>query len=214
MRAGLARFESSGIDRPGAQTGFTLVEVMVALTILSLIMLATVTGLRTLANTQVAIERMTSRVDEVRTVSGFLRDAMQSSVIGASRSRLSLGGGGRAEAAFFEATPQSLAWKSTVLFGEGFGGSYLLRVAKEEGQLVLRWQEPPLKGRPGDWKQAASRTLVYDLEEFKLSFRKDFSAAWTNSLERKEVPSLVRLQLRASGRYWPDLILRVQKEGG
>ena len=49
------------------QRGFTLVEVMVALTILSLVMLATVTGLRTLANTQVAIERMTSRVDEVRT---------------------------------------------------------------------------------------------------------------------------------------------------
>jgi general secretion pathway protein J len=214
MMAGLPRFESSGPDRPGAQTGFTLVEVMVALTILSLIMLATVTGLRTLANTQVAIERMTSRVDEVRTVSGFLRDAMQSSVIGASRSRLSLGGGGRAEAAFFEATPQSLAWKSTVLFGEGFGGSYLVRVAKEEGQLVLRWQEPPLKGRPGDWQKAASRTLVYNLEELKLSFRKDFSAAWTNTLERNEIPSLVRLQLRASGRYWPDLILRVQKEGG
>ena len=38
-----------------AAGGFTLVEVVVALTILALIMLATVTGLRTLANTQGAV---------------------------------------------------------------------------------------------------------------------------------------------------------------
>ena len=60
-----------------AARGFTLVEVVVALTILSLIMLATVTGLRTLANTQGTLERVTARIDEVRTVSGFLRDLME-----------------------------------------------------------------------------------------------------------------------------------------
>ena len=51
--------------------GFTLIEVMVALTILSLVLMVTVTGLSTLANTQSAIERMTSRIDEVRSVSIF-----------------------------------------------------------------------------------------------------------------------------------------------
>ena len=65
-----------------AAEGFTLVEVMVALTILSLVMMATVTGLRTLANTQSAIERMTSRVDEVRSVSIFLRDLLTSASSG------------------------------------------------------------------------------------------------------------------------------------
>ena len=191
------------------QRGFTLVEVMVSLTLLSLVMLATITGLRTLANTQEAIERMTGRVDEVRSVSGFLRDTLQSAVIGASRSRLSLGGS-REDSTFFETSGTSLAWKSIVLFGEGFGGSYLVRVAKEENLLVLRWQEPPKRGRPQDWKKAPSRTLVKDLQEFKLSFRKDFSAPWSDNVEKDVVPVLVRLQVRAAGRYWPDLILRVQ----
>ena len=73
--------------------GFTLVEVMVALSILSLVLLGTVTGLRTLASTQSALERKTSRMDEVRSVSGLLRDLMESAVVGSDGGGLSLGGG-------------------------------------------------------------------------------------------------------------------------
>lgn len=191
------------------QLGFTLVEVMVALTILSLIMLATVTGLRTLANTQAAIERLTSRVDEVRTVSGFLRDALESAVVPTKQSRLSAGGGG-SEKIFFAASQNSLEWKATVLFGEGYGGSYLVRVAAEDDLLVLRWQEPTASGSPADWSAAVSRTLVNDLDELKLSFREKFASPWVDRIERGSVPALVRLQVRAAGRYWPELIIRVQ----
>ncbi|RLA49009.1 MAG: general secretion pathway protein GspJ [Gammaproteobacteria bacterium] len=191
------------------QRGFTLVEVMVALTILSLVMLATVTGLRTLANTQVAIERMTGRVDEVRTVSGFLRDALESSIIGSNTSGMSVGGLG-SDATFFEISSDSLAWKSTVLFGEGFGGSHMIRVAREDDRLVLRWQEPTWSGRPVSWNTVDSRTLVSDLDEFKLSFRKDFTSPWMENWDSKKLPALVRLQVRAAGRYWPDLIFSVR----
>ena len=127
--------------RSGDQFGFTLVEVMVALTILSLIMLATLTGLRTLAGTQVALERKTERVDEIRTVSTFLRNTFESSILSAQGGRLTLGGPS-AEKNFFELTGNSVAWKSIVLFGETFGGSYFVRVAKEDDELVMRWQEP------------------------------------------------------------------------
>jgi len=194
----------------GRQRGFTLVEVMVALTVLSLVMLATITGLRTLANTQVAIERMTQRVDEVRTVSGFLRETLESAVVGVNRSRLSTGGPGTV-ATYFEASHESLAWKATVLFGESYGGSYLVRVAREDDRLVLRWQEPTQSGRPGGWNKADSRTLVNDLDEFKLSFRMEFTDPWIEEINRNAVPALVRLQVRAAGRYWPDLIFRVQR---
>lgn len=76
---------------PVDNRGFTLVEVMVALSILSLLLLATISALRTFGNTQVSVEKLTNRVDEVRTVSGFLRDTLQSAVVGTRRSGLSLG---------------------------------------------------------------------------------------------------------------------------
>jgi hypothetical protein len=38
-----------------------------------------------------------------------------------------------------------------------------------------------------------------------------FTDPWIEKIDRKAVPALVRLQVRAAGRYWPDLIFRVQR---
>ncbi len=191
-------------------TGFTLVEVVVALAILSLVMLTTITGLRTLANTQGALDRITGRVDQLRTVSSFLRDTLESSVIGSgSTGGLALGGGGRASA-YFEITADSLTWKSTILIGESFGGTYLLRVAREDDLLVLRWQEPGPSGEPDqDWREAQERTLVEDVQEFEIAWREDAGDDWRQRWEKGDVAGWVRLQLRSSDRYWPDLVMQV-----
>jgi general secretion pathway protein J len=192
--------------------GFTLVEVVVALAILSLVMLTTITGLRTLASTQTALDRMTGRIDQVRTVSSFLRDTLESAAIGSSGAGgLSLGGGDR-ESAYFELTADSLTWKSTILIGESFGGTYLLRVAREDDLLVLRWQEPGPSGEPEqDWSRAQERILVEDVEEFELAWREEAGDRWQQQWEQGDVAGWVRLQLRASDRYWPDLIMQVPR---
>ena len=190
--------------------GFTLVEVMVSLTILSLVMLATVTALRTLGNTQGAIDRMTARVDDVRTVSGFLRDILESAVVGSDAGGLSTGGGSRT-ATYFSYGEGFLELKSTILFGEGYGGSYLVRVAREGANLVLRWQESPDNGIPRDWLEMPSRVIVEQLEEFTVATRQEFGRSWSDDRNDGGPPALVRLQVKAAGRHWPDLILRVQR---
>ena len=48
---------SGFLERHPRSRGFTLVEVMVSLAVLSLILLATVSALRTFANTQGSLER-------------------------------------------------------------------------------------------------------------------------------------------------------------
>lgn len=194
------------VDRP---VGFTLVEVMVAMTILSLVMLITVTGLRTLANTQVAIDRVTDRVDEVRTVSSFLRDTLESAVAGKSGGGLTLGGDG-GEESFFRVLPQAVQWKAIVLFGESYGGSYLVQVAREDKQLVLRWQEPPASGRIADWSNASSRVLIESLDELSVSYRRGLRDGWREEWDSAGVPQLLKLQIKASGRFWPELIVRLR----
>jgi general secretion pathway protein J len=193
-------------------SGFTLVEVMVALTILSLVMMATVTGLRTLANTQVAIERMTDRVDEVRSVSSFLRDLLESATVGSDSGQFTLGGGSSDES-YFRSGTNFLELESTVLFGERYGGTYLVRVAKEGGRLMLRWQEALESGVQPEWEDKPSRVMVDQLEELKVSTRKDYGQEWVDSMDGVESPRpmLVRLNVKAEGRYWPDLIVQVKQ---
>lgn len=193
----------------GQQAAFTLVEVVVALAILSLVMLTTITGLRTLANTQSTLERITERVDEVRSVSSFLRDTLESAAVGSGDAGgLTLGAKDR-ESAYFELSPDALAWKSTILIGENFGGSYLLRLAREDDLLVLRWQEPDASGQPGDWSQAQERTLVAGLQEFEMSWRKGYRDEWRQQWEKGDVAGWVRVQVKAADRYWPELIMQV-----
>lgn len=193
------------------QRGFTLVEVMVALTILSMVLLGTVTGMRTLGNTQASIERATERVDEIRTVSGFLRQLMESAVVG-GKGGLTLGGGSL-EATYFRLGTGFVEWKTNLMFGEAYGGVHLVRIADEEGQLMLRWLEAD-KVFPDEegWLEAPSRPLVNDLETLSLQVREGFQSEWVEDWEQSSTaPALVRLQIKSSGRYWPDLIMQVQR---
>jgi general secretion pathway protein J len=192
--------------------GFTLVEVVVATAVLSLLLLATVTALRTLGNTQAALERHTVRVDEVRSVSGFLRDLMESAVMGEDGGGLTLGGGSRSST-YFRLFEQGVEWKTSVLFGEAYGGTHIVRVAREADQLVMRWSEPGANGLPPEtWEDTASRVLVREVEDYAVAVREEYDAEWSDRwLEERSAPALVRMQVKASGRFWPDLIMKVQR---
>jgi general secretion pathway protein J len=195
---------------PAGNRGFTLVEVVVALSILSLIMLAVISALRTFGNTQASLERLTDRVDQMRTVSGFLRDTLQSAVVGPRASSLSLGGI-PPESSYFNGDSSSLEWKAPILFGEGYGGTFLVRVGREQDRLVLRWQEPTRDEEDIEWDDTPSRDLLQGVEEFSVSYRAEFGQPWQKQWHEQNSPALVRMGIKAAGRYWPDLILQVQR---
>ena len=192
--------------------GFTLIEVVVSLAVLSLILLATVSALRTFANTQVSLDKMMGRVDEVRTVSGFLRDLLEGAATGNRvGGGLSFGGGG-AGLAYFEGTAEFVEWKAPVLFGEVFGGTQLLRLVREGKTLTLYWQDPPASTVPVDWNGKSSRVLVNSVEEFQVSYKPELNLGWeSGKWDDEGPPALVRLSIKAAGRHWPDLIIRVQR---
>lgn len=189
--------------------GFTLLEVVIALSILSLIMLATLTGFRTLANTQVSLEGVTQRVDEVRAVSSFLRESIGSAAVDTSDlGGLSLGGSGGGEA-YFALDEDGMVWRSTLVIGERFGGSYFLRLAREDDLLVLRWQEPGRSGLPDDWNQTPMRALTDRVQVFDIFWREDYQDPWKREWDPGDKATWVKIDLKTRNRFWPELIVRV-----
>ena len=201
----------------GLSRGFTIIEVVVALTIMSLILLATVSAMRTFGNTQNSLDRMTGRIDELRTVSSFLRDTLQGAVVstrvsGRDSSGLSLGPrGGSESSAYFRGDVDSFSWKAPVLFGEGYGGTLLVRVVRLDNELTLQWQDPPASLLDIDWSDAQERALLGAIEEFEVSYREDAGDEWLEELGRDGSPALVRLIIKANGRYWPELVMQVPR---
>lgn len=196
--------------------GFTLVEVIVALGIFSLIMLATVSGYRTLGNTASTITRMTDRTDELRSVSAFLRDALENSVVGAAsggNSEMTFGGSSidQGPVSYFKVTNGGLEWRAKILFGEAYGGSYFLRLAKLDEELVLQWQDPQGGIEPGSWQGASQRKILDDLQSFEVWTRMDAQSKWTRGDVDRDTPSHVKVVIKANDRYWPELIMVVQR---
>ena len=196
--------------------GFTLVEVIVALAIMSLVMLATVTVFRTLGNTATTITKMTSRTDELRSVSAFLRDALENSVAGAQGGQtqgLTFGGTGGSSkpVAYFRVNDGRLTWRAKILFGEAYGGSYFLRLVKLGDKLMLQWQDPDGQMEPDNWQQAPGRQVLDNVELFEVWTRGEPDAEWTKSDIGRETPSHVKLVVKTAGRYWPELIMQVQR---
>lgn len=205
---------TSFLERYPKSRGFTLVEVMVSLAVLSLILLATVSALRTFANTQGSLERKIARVDEIRSVSSFLRDALQANVSGTSENSGSLAlGGGKDQSAFFRGTGRSVEWKAPMIFGEGHGGVFLVRLAQEEDQLTLRWQDPPKNDEDvePDWRGTPHRVVIDNIEEFGIAYRLEYDEGWRENIFLEEPPVMLRLVIKSSGRYWPDLVASVNR---
>ena len=86
-----------------------------------------------------------------------------------------------------------------------------MRVAREGDQLVLRWTSPEKSTRAPDWPAAPSRVLVSDLEELQVSYRRELNGDWQREWDQAGTPSLLKLQIKASGRYWPELIMGLRE---
>ena len=195
-------------------SGFTLVEVIVSLAILSLVMLTTVTGFRTLGNTATTISAMTGRTDELRSVSLFLRDAFEGAVGGRNQNNkreLTFGGGGSGSRpqAYFKVGAKEVEWRSKILFGEAYGGNYFLRLVQRNKKLVLQWQEPGNALQPDDWTGQPSRVVLDGLEEFNIWTRAGIGQPWTQEEIGQDLPRHVKLVIKANSKYWPELIMQV-----
>ena len=196
--------------------GFTLVESVVALAVLSLLMTTVLAALRAFGDTQESLERVARRADELRAVSSFLRESLEATVVGSNGGGggLSFGGGPEGDARelpYFKGDETGFEWKARLVFGENFGGTFLVRVAREDGGLVLRWLRPPGSAGSVDWENQPARVLVPGLQELQVAYRGPADNEWRPAWEENGSPGLVRLIVKADDRYWPELVMAVQR---
>lgn len=196
--------------------GFTLVEVMIALVIFSMMMVATISALRAFGNTRLTVERMTGRVDEIRLLSGFLRQSMGAAMPVARYGRApGSEDTGTGNGVYFSGFPGEMVWVAPIAAGAGFGGVHILRLNAEQGQLVLRWHPYDPDASAVDWDAVERRILLDDVEDLQFGYRAGRASSldgavwqdkWVSPLGN---PAAVRLSLKAGGRYWPEIVVRL-----
>ena len=193
--------------------GFTLVEVLVAMSLMSLVMLAMMSALRTTAQTEERVDRKMLAADEVRVVSSFLR-----STLGRVSARKTTAPVNESESPFyFSGGPNEMTGVGVMPARHGAGGRHHFRLWLDgragEGDLMLQYL--PWSGnalRP-DWSKAESQRVAQGVQSLSLQYLDTgveppaWSDQWTL---RDRLPNRVSVALRTAAGTWPEIVVALR----
>ena len=201
------------------QAGFTLLELLVAMTLLSVIMAGLVSALRTMAQTESKIDQRLLRLDETRIARAFLQQTL-ARVSSAKVDALDATG---QKVVQFNVTQDSVTWIGIMPARPNVGGRHFFRLAIEDTpagrELVIRFIKWTSAAVQPDWALAESRVLAQGVEEFKVQAQGDAptgrgaggnaGAAWPLGWQAgwpvaDVLPERLRLQMSDARGEWPE----------
>ncbi len=198
------------------QAGFTLVELLVAMTLLAFLSVSLFGGLRFGARSWEAVVDSSAERDDIASTQIFLRNRLGQLWLPEPG-----GLGDFNEDGNFNGGPEQVEFIAPWLSALSLGGLYRFTLWHEDedigsGRLMLRWRpaeaDPDALEELGDL--AGQRVLLDGVAEFGLSYYgaadKDAEPEWLDQWENPDAPPrLVRVQLAfaEAGRVWPVFIV-------
>ena len=197
-----------------AHAGFTLVEILVVMTLMSVIMLALGASMRTIAQTGERVDQRLQRADEMRVATNFLSSTLGR--ISARRSQAPTQVG--TSLALFSAMPGAVMWVGVMPARYGAGGRYFFRLSLErqgdKADLVLRFA--PWNGAAvfPNWAAAESRVLVPGVTRLDLEYAQSDGAslAWRSDwTDPQLLPGRIRVSIRTAAVEWPPVTIALRQ---
>jgi general secretion pathway protein J len=191
------------------QTGFTLLELVVAITLMGLVLVVLYSGLRLGLNGWDSGEARAEATNRLRLVEEFLRRQLaQSLTVYRTDDR-------QERTVVFAGQPNHIEFVAPMLAQLGQGGLYRVRIEAGDGRLWIRWR-PYLPGDPNAGEERESVLLegVSGVEWAYFGSERDddpqpqWRSTWTSPARR---PLLARLNLTLQGESWPDLVVALSE---
>lgn len=202
------------MNRPRNVAGFTLVEILVVMTLMSVIMLALGAAMRTIGQSEERVDLRLQRSDEMRVAANFLSSTLGRISARKSQAPTQVG----TSLALFSAKPDAVMWIGVMPARYGAGGRNFFRLALERqagrSDLVIRFT--PWTGAAvfPDWAAADSRVLVRDATRLGLEYAQDDGAvqSWRDDwVDPLVLPGRIRLSLRAGVLDWPQITIALRQ---
>jgi general secretion pathway protein J len=192
--------------------GFTLIEVMIAMTLMSIMMVLLVSSLRTSAESWEIGEKKISQVNENAVVYHFFRRHLSSAKPFSNINE-------HGEQAFsFQGDADSLQFVSSFPASASRKGLQLFeieRIRKNQGSIQVTIS-PFFPLTDGQELQREEETLIKQVSDLKISYfsreKPDESGAWQGRWKDKQVlPELVKIKIELNDdRYWPEFIISLK----
>ncbi|ADE16676.1 general secretion pathway protein J [Nitrosococcus halophilus Nc 4] len=210
LRLGLPQYES-GSKAPHSCQGFTLVELLIAMTLVGMMLVILFSGLRLSTRSWEAAEQKLAVVEKQRVIEGLFRRQIREQKL------LFFNDPEQGQVMTFAGTSEGMQFVAPLLTRLGLGGLYWItfEVVKEGGEshLVMNWWPYRPEGLEEEGRER--EVLLEAVEEIAFSyFGKEAVGEAPEWHERWEdpqrPPQLVRLQVRTQEAEWPELIAGIQ----
>jgi general secretion pathway protein J len=203
------------------QQGFTLLELLVVMSLLSIIMVGLGMALRGMAQTEDRVDKRINRMGEIRVVRHFL----QTTLGRVSGQATDLPNAPGQQTVPFQATPDSLTWVGILPARPDVGGRHFFRLSMEDGpqgpQLILRYAPWNPDFVLPDWSTTESRVLIKQVQTFAIQAqglppdmndtRKPWPQGWQDGWPVTDaLPERVRLLVSDAQGAWPEWVLPIQ----
>lgn len=193
--------------------GFTLLELLVVMALLSVVMLALGAALRTIAQSEDRIDRRLTRTDEFRVATAFMRTTLGRVSDRKVVASVEPGAG----SVLFAGNGEAVAWVGVMPARYGAGGRNFFRLAVETvdgaGALVLRFIPWSDVATFPDWSQAEMRVLVTDVTSLAIKYEDAFEvpSVWGPEWPFKDrLPQRVELTVQTAAGFWPSLVVAMR----
>jgi len=198
-----------------ASRGFTLVEVIVALSLVALIMLGLVSALRTFGSTASTLDARAGAGAEARLLADFHRASlMRASPLPLIQTPES------GSTVPFSGSDTEMRWLGNLPARHGAGGMHHLRLYASAGGLYLQYLPHPGGTEPPDWMAAPAHLLSAGLDGLRITYqvrpeRADEAADWLPVWDDPQhLPWRVRIDLAIDGQNRPPLIVALDAAAG
>jgi len=184
--------------------GMTLVEVLIAASILALIMTGALSAFAAFASAYERLQTINERTATLREVSRFLRQSLTDIV---------------RDEGWFSAQERELSWLTPLDRAGSVSGLQYLKLSVADDELVLSFApyDPELQGaKEPDWGAVAPDfTLVQDLAEAKFAYKATPDSQWSSAIASEDsgntYPVLVSIGVTVQDGEWPPIIVAFDK---
>ncbi len=187
------------------QSGFTLLELIVAITLMGLVLVVLYSGLRLGLNSWDGGEQRAEATNRLRLTQEFLRRQLTQSLAAYHTNDQ------QQRVVTFTGQADQIEFIAPMLAQLGQGGLYRVRIEAADGRLWIRWRPYlPTDPEAGEQRETVLLEGVSQVEWAYFGVEPDqpeSSAQWrTDWSNAEQRPRLVRLNLNLHGEAWPDLV--------
>lgn len=197
-------------DRAG---GFTLVEVVIALSLVSLVMLGLIGAMRTFGDSATRLEARSLTMDELRIVPPFLDGIFARAVLRGMTSSTATEPVG-----MFKGGGDAAEWLGVMPGRHGMGGLSHMRLALVDiyNERALALSVRPFVGDDvvPDWAAAEPEVVINRVRTFRLRYLPAEGGEWLEAWDNPaSLPGWVSLEVATASGPWPMMVFRLLTTG-